>query len=236
MIAAGIDGCRKGWIIILWSDGVYTFGVYEHFSELMNAHPEVERMLIDIPIGLGSVSVTRTVDALLRQELKGRSATVFTPPCRAAAYLTQYQASNKENRRITGKGLSIQAFNICDKIRAVDHYLRTNNLHEKIIESHPELCFKYLNQGKVVLSKKATPEGASERLMILEKYEPNIRQLFEQILQTTLRKDVKKDDVLDAICLCLANRLAGEKHLYYLEGEQKMDEYCIPMKIAYCKT
>lgn len=233
MGVAGVDGCRKGWIMVLWAEGIYSFGVYEHFSDLMTQNPDLDRILIDIPIGLSSAAKPRTVDMLLRQELKGRSSTVFTPPCREAVYLTDYKAANDKNKLVEGKGISIQAFNICDKIREVDRYFQENDIPKKIIESHPELCFKYLNKGQVILSKKATVEGAEERLRIVEKYEPSLRQLYEQILQETPRKDVKKDDILDAICLCLTNRLAGANNLRYLEGEQKTDEFCIPMKIAY---
>ena len=233
MRIAGVDGCRKGWIMVIWAEGLYSYGVYEHFSDLMDQNPDLNRILIDIPIGLSSAATSRTVDMLLRQELKGRSSTVFTPPCREAVYLTDYKAANEKNKFVVGKGISIQAFNICDKIRELDQYFQENGIPQKIIESHPELCFKYLNEGQVILSKKATAEGAEERLQILEKYDPSLRQLFEQILQETLRKHVKKDDILDAIGLCLTNRLAGANNLRYLEGEQKMDEFCIPMKIAY---
>ena len=53
----------------------------------------------------------------------------------------------KINQKITGKGTSIQAYNISPKIKAVDEWLNEKPNGLDIYEAHPELCFKTLNKN-----------------------------------------------------------------------------------------
>lgn len=230
-IYAGVDACKAGWIMVKSVQETYAFGLWERVEDMILENADIQRFLIDIPIGLGSKSHLRTIDQTLRRELAKRSSTVFNAPVREAVYAENYTEAKAKNLSIEGKSISIQSFNICPKIKETDEFLIQNNDIE-IIESHPELCFKYLNGGEVVLSKKSTPEGAEERLAILRKYDSNIPKLFNKILSETKRKQAKKDDILDAICLCLVNRLAAEK-LDFLTDENFIDEKGIEMKIAY---
>jgi len=228
---AGIDGCKAGWIIVKNTREDYEFEIWKNIDELICANTDVRRFLIDIPIGLGSKSHPRTIDQALRRELGKRSSTVFNAPVREAAYTESYPEAKAKNLSIEGKSLSIQSFNICPKIRETDEFLIQQHQVE-IIESHPELCFKHLNDGKVVQSKKSTPEGVEVRLNILSRYNANIPELFQKILSETQRKQAKKDDILDAICLCLVNNLA-DKNLQFLTDENSSDEKGIEIKIAY---
>ncbi len=77
MIVAGIDGCKKGWIMIKSSNGNYSFGVYKNIFDLVDENKDLDRILIDIPIGLSSRKIKRKVEQKLRKELKNRSSTVF---------------------------------------------------------------------------------------------------------------------------------------------------------------
>ena len=45
---------------------------------------------------------------------------------------------------------------------------------------------------------KKTAEGRAERMSVLQRYEPGIPQLFNDVLAGTLRRDVQPDDLLDA--------------------------------------
>ncbi len=230
-IYAGVDACKAGWMMVKSVEETYAFGLWEGIEDMVGQNADIQRFLIDIPIGLGSASHPRTIDQKLRRELGKRSSTVFNAPVRKAVYAENYAEAKAKNLSVEGKSISIQSFNICPKIKETDEFLLQNDDIE-MIESHPELCFKYLNDGKVVLSKKSTPEGAKERLAILRKYDATIPKLFEKILSETKRKQAKKDDILDAICLCLVNRLAAEK-LNFLADENFTDEKEIEMKIAY---
>ena len=52
------------------------------------------------------------------------------------------------SRRLTGKGLSRQAFAIAPKIKEVDDFLQSCPTAEVTVrEAHPEICFWALNGG-----------------------------------------------------------------------------------------
>lgn len=208
----------------------YAFGIWQEIGELVRANTDVRRFLVDIPIGLGSRSHPRTIDQILRRELGKRGSTVFNAPVREAVYAKNYAEAKAKNLEVEGKSISIQSFNICAKIRETDEFLIQHDCTD-LIESHPELCFKHLNGGEVVLSKKSTAEGIEARLRILNQYDPKIPELFQKILAETKRKQVKKDDILDAICLCLVNQRAAG-NLHFLKNEHQSDEKGIGIKIA----
>ncbi|MCB0650670.1 MAG: DUF429 domain-containing protein [Saprospiraceae bacterium] len=236
MAIAGVDGCKKGWLMIKYDNDRYTYAVHENFTGLIGAHSDLQRIFIDIPIGLSSDDFIRTVESSLRKELPGRQSTVFNPPCREALKFTDYESAKSINQKTEGKSLSIQSFFISSKIKEVDDFLLKGNRQLEIYESHPELCFKYLNPPQqVLLTKKSKNEGIKDRLAILEKYDPEISPLYHDILGNTQRKDVKKDDIVDAICLCLANRLAGPAGLSFIKDKQARDDAGIDIKIAYYK-
>ena len=228
---AGVDGCRAGWIAVFFEKDSFTYCLYPYFKDLIKQNPRLKRVLIDIPLGLSSPGYPRTVDAHLRKELPGRGCTVFNVPCRAAVYEQDKAKARAHHIRVEGKSLSEQSLNICGKIRDVDVLLPLEK-GPVILESHPEAGFKSLNHRQVLLSKKNTPEGANERLRLLQKADPPTVKLFEEICGSFKKKDVKPDDILDALCLCVVNKLAGERGLRYLEDENNRDERGIPIKIA----
>lgn len=232
MKLGGIDGCSAGWIIVRYIDGIYDLEIYNDFKSLILNNKHLDRLLIDIPVGLSSKKFKRTIDSKLRSELKNRSSTVFNAPCRSAVYELDDELARQLNIEIENKSLSIQSLAIRGKIKEVDEYLTKNKSGITIIESHPELCFKYLNRS-IVQSKKSTPEGVNERLAIIENYDAKLVELYQRKQNEIKRKHAKRDDILDAICLCLANKLGSEKNLSYLVDENAVDEKGIMIKIGY---
>lgn len=237
MSIAGVDGCKYGWMMIKYQQGSYDFGLYKNMESLSQAHPDLQGILIDMPIGLSAANCLRTIEQKLRAELIPRQATVFNPPCRAALAATSYEAAKTINLSVEGKSLSIQSYFIQAKIKEVDDFLANKPPHLTLWESHPELCFKYLHpEEKVILSKKATAAGAEERLALIQRHDPQLAQLYPIILAQTLRKQVKKDDILDAMCLALVNKLATADQLQYLQDDCKIDERGLPIGIAYYRS
>lgn len=234
MSIGGIDGCKKGWLLVKYSNN-YSFGVYQNISELIKDNEDLKRILIDIPIGLSSKKLERTIEKNLRSELKNRHSSVFNPPCREALYEKDYLTAKQKNIEIEGKSFSIQSYNISNKIKEIDEYLRGNPQIE-IIESHPELCFKYLNNGNVLLSKKSKYNGLQERKNILFGYDEKLKDLFELIENNTLRKDVARDDICDAICLCLVNKLGSKEKLSFIKDIFASDDKGIKIRLAYYKN
>lgn len=234
MEVAGVDGCPAGWLMVKYVSGTFYYQIHQHFDELASANPNLARILIDIPVGLASPRYPRTIDQKLRKQLGRRSSTVFNTPVRAAIYAPNFRGARSVNKQLTGKSLSIQSLHLIDKIKQVDQYLmKAVSKTPKIYESHPELCFKSLNQGNTLLSKKTTKEGLRDRLSLLCSYEPSIKYHYQDIITGTLRKRVRRDDIIDAFCLCLINKMALHKKLQFLSDEHVKDEQGIEIKIAY---
>lgn len=235
-ITAGIDGCKSGWLMVKHSEEGYTFGVYSNIQDLVIEHPDIQRILIDIPIGLSGMSFKRTIDAQLKKELGVRHSTVFMSPCREAVYANDYASAKAINKCIEGKSISIQAFHISSKIKEVDTFITSGRHSVQIIESHPEFCFKYLNNKNILLSNKKSIEGEKERLNILSKYDAELVDVYQKIRQATARKAVANDDIIDALCLTLANQLAGKSELQLLVDDKRIDECGVQVGIGYCSA
>lgn len=237
MTYGGIDGCRAGWILIYYKNDVFGYKIIKRFDEIADILQTPSRILVDIPIGLTSENFTRTLETAMRSQLGNRSSTVFNAPVRAAIQTTDKVEARKRNIAITGKSLSEQSLNIAAKIKEVDDFLQTeaySNSKRRIYESHPEFCFKYL-AGRILQTKKSTAPGSAERLAVLNQYDQHVQEVYEEIVASELRKDVKRDDILDAMCLCLANRLGGANHLKFLTDENSIDERGLEVGIAYYK-
>ena len=69
-------------------------------------------------------------------------------------------------------------------------------------ESHPELVFARLNGGKPVAASKKDADGQVERLKLLDTALPGSGELYAELIRSTLRRDVARDDALDALALC----------------------------------
>jgi 8-oxo-dGTP diphosphatase len=232
MNIGGVDGCKGGWLMARYVNGKYDLERYGDFGGLITENKHLDRILIDIPIGLSSKDYSRTIDARIRSELRNRHSTVFNAPCRLAVYESDHEQARKWNIQIENKSLSIQSLLIRGKIKEVDEYLCENRFGIEVVESHPELCFKYLKRT-IVQSKKTNPEGITERLAIIEAYEPALVELYEEKQKEIKRKYAKRDDIIDAICLCLVNKLGAEDKLSYLLDKNVVDEKGIKIRIAY---
>ena len=230
---AGVDGCRAGWMTVFRDETGYGFQLFREFRYLLEL-TGLERVLIDIPVGLGSLSFPRGVDNLLRKALPGRGSTVFNVPCRAAVYECDFQKARELNLSEQGKSLSVQSLNICGKIREVDRCLPLAG-PPYLYECHPELGFRTLNAGKVVMSRKSTAEGFRERLDLIRRIDPDLAALFPRMRESLKKTEAKDDDLLDASCLYLINHLAGPAGLSFLQDDHQADEKGIPLRIAYLK-
>lgn len=229
----GIDGCRSGWCVAIIAHGKMNIEVYPHLTDCLELLSHSEVNLIDMPIGLADTTVSRDIDLHAKTILGAkRASSIFIPPCRRAIQVNTYQQSLSINRDIMGKGFSIQAWNICPKILEVDDLLhRHEDLKPKLLESHPEITFQYLN-GSPLLHKKKTPEGQAERLNIISRWHAPIKDIYNQTLKETLRKHLAKDDIIDAMGLAVAAQLSLTHGLSAV-GSNKTDSAGITMNIHY---
>jgi predicted RNase H-like nuclease len=229
----GIDGCKIGWFIFLM-DGhdEFSYRVIASIEELKNHITSTDKVLIDIPIGLKiSGAQERLCDKGARKLLGNRSSSVFPSPSRLALNATVYKEASAINRKNCGRGLSQQSFAILPKIKEVDEFLLAEGSNYSVREMHPEVCFWALNSQVPMQHNKKSSEGFDERLALLRKYAPNIDEVVAEILQTYKRKEVAKDDILDAAAGAITLRYA--KELKTIPEEPEVDDKGLPMEMVY---
>ena len=228
----GIDGCKYGWICAQLKNEAVSLTLFGHINEVKKL--DSQRIFIDIPIGLSDQFNTRTIDFELRKLLsKKRKSSVFTPPIREALEAPTYQLGNQINKSISGKGISIQAWNIGHKIKEVNQFLSQNRFYQKkMSESHPELCFELLNNGPLNHSKK-TLSGMEERIKIINKYINISFQEIRNFGKECKSDKAKLDDIIDAIVLSLSAmrwEMSGKRQI---TQEKEKDTFKLPFNIKY---
>jgi predicted RNase H-like nuclease len=155
----GVDACPAGWVGVVLPGPAAL--VAPTIGALVAAAGPVDVIGIDIPIGLPD-STERQADVLAQRELGGRASTVFRTPVRAALSAPDHAAAVREHRRLTGRGLSIQAYGLRHRILEVDAWLPRA---PRVVEVHPELSFLAMG-GRVEVPKK-TWAGAERRRGLL---------------------------------------------------------------------
>jgi predicted RNase H-like nuclease len=210
----GIDGCAAGWccVVLDAADG-WSCRVAPDAHAVGKLASGADSALIDIPIGLPETGPGgRSCDREARRLLgRGRASSVFSAPARRTLAATSYAQALELNRQATGRGLSLQAWGIVPKIRAIDALLRDNRALRGVLrECHPELCFWGLNDGQAMQHNKKKRQGQQERLSVLERYFPQCRSLFGQACGEFPRRRVARDDIIDAmVCAVTAKQGFG---------------------------
>jgi predicted RNase H-like nuclease len=231
-LVAGVDGCKAGWFAV-WGDGGpdWKCGVFLDILTLWQSLKEAKLILVDIPIGLPSVG-PRLCDIEARKRLgRPRGSSVFPAPCREALSAGSHAAASTINRKVLGKGITIQCWGICPKICEVDEMLLSNaKAREVIREGHPEVAF-LIFAGVPMAFKKSTPEGVEVRLGVLRRRWPAVDKLFDQATARHLRKDVGRDDILDAAAMYLTAASPAGSHQTIPEKPEH-DRLGLPMEMV----
>jgi predicted RNase H-like nuclease len=228
----GVDGCSGGWLAVDYDPdtGGVDHGLYETFTTIVDDHAGADRLLVDMPVGLPETG-RRRCDEAARERLGSRASTVFFAPCRAVLYAPDHETASALNREHTGYGLSIQAWHLVPKIREVDDVLRASaEARATVAEAHPELCFAAFGEGPVA-EPKATPAGRRERLDRLAPLVSDVDGVYESCLEAYLRKEVKRDDVLDAMVLALSASRPLTRVPAVADEEVPRDAKGLPMEI-----
>ncbi len=231
----GVDACKKGWFAVsIGTDERFEIGIFETIVDLWNSLQSNALILIDIPIGLPDTG-KRRCDVEARRFLKKRAASVFPVPCRQAIHAATYQKACRINQKILGVKLSVQTWNIAGKIREVDDLLRTNEKARRCVrESHPEMCFWALAGRRPMVYYKKTDRGYAERLNLLKRVNPASEKIANFAINGFLRKDLARNDILDAIALAIS-ATAGKNALVCIPENPPRDSTGLPMEIVYCE-
>jgi predicted RNase H-like nuclease len=159
----GVDGWRGAWVGALLSGRQVTL-LHLPDAAAVLAVDDVEVVGIDMPIGL-SEDGPRACDVEARRRLGRAGSSVFPAPVRAVLDCAHYPAACEVSRRVSGKALSVQAWNLVPAIRSLDAALGDPPA-ERVHEVHPELAFRALDCR--VADRKATARGLAQRIRALE--------------------------------------------------------------------
>lgn len=215
----------------------YTFGVVPTVESLLRPSLNAERVFIDIPIGLRDRDgIARQCDTAARKLLgPSRRSSVFPAPIRAILQANSFDDARAQSRALTGKSPSKQTFFIMPKIHEVDSLMRTNSRARLVMrEAHPELCFCGLAGGQAMTHKKSTLAGFQERLDVLRRFFPAADSLVESALSSYLRKEVAKDDILDALVCAVVATMSQQ--WVTVPATPELDSHGIPMEMVYAEV
>lgn len=229
----GVDACKKGWFAAaLDRRANWDIGIFRSIDALWSAFQNAFLILIDMPIGLPSDN-KRRCDTEARKLLNRRASSVFPVPCREALHARTYRQACRINQQVLGVKLTIQTWNISAKILEVDRFLSNNKqARRRFRESHPELCFWALAGGRTMAYSKKTAQGFVERCSVLLKNCPQTNEIVQQALDQFKRKNLARDDILDAIALAVSAKL-GSNSSRTVPLNPPVDEKGLPMEIVY---
>ena len=229
----GIDACRKGWFaVFIDCQDDWKIDIYKTISDFGKAFQKAAVIFVDIPIGLPDTG-PRCCDRQTRQLLRQRRSSVFAVPCREALAAKAYRSAVRINQQVLGVGISIQTWNISLKINEVDRWLRHKKpARQQMRESHPELCFWAMAGGRPMVYAKKKPQGSVERWVILNRIYPQTEAVVELALSSFRRKDLARDDILDAIALAVSARCPAES-IKTIPADPPRDKKGLPMEIVY---
>jgi predicted RNase H-like nuclease len=229
---AGLDGCRAGWFGVRADTALadIRWFVAATFAEAAGRLADCAIVGVDIPIGLpdsGSRSCDRQARKLLAPR---RTSSVFPAPIRPVLGATSYREACERRLAVDGKRMSAQAFHILGKIGEVDRcVLADPGARFRVREVHPELSFARLNAGAAITAPKRSREGFAARYrLIAGRIDP---ACIDAALATYRRKDVSRDDVLDAFAVMLTARRIAAGRGQRMPPEPEYDSRGLDMAI-----
>lgn len=239
---AGVDWAGGEWLAVVMKDGSYEDCILRtDIDSLWKSLPATDRMLVDVPIGLPSDDQTlanrENLDSLART-VTGMPSSVFPVPSRSACKMANacedYETVADENQAKISKGLSTQSYSIAAAIGEVDEFLlSTDGARERVVESHPEVCFRGL-LGKELQHSKKSAAGVGERISALEGHLESSEALVGEVCEDLIGEsnDVEIDDVIDALGLCVTAWKVQEQ-CRTLPEDVQLDSESLPMQMAY---
>ncbi|MDG0865772.1 DUF429 domain-containing protein [SAR202 cluster bacterium JH702] len=233
----GVDGCKAGWFAIALTDNddAWSHGVYDSAESLVSQYSNASQIYIDIPIGLrDGGSEGRSCDTAARKLLGSpRASSVFTPPARPSISADDYQTASNTNSELTGRKLSRQAWGIVPKIKEVDQLMQSDsNARGLLVEVHPELLFWSLNDQRPMQYNKKKPAGQTERLDVLRRWLPKTTdEIYQDALASYLRKNVARDDILDALVAAVAG-CQSNGNMTNVPEPPEIDPIGLPMRMV----
>ncbi len=212
------------------ADSPVAFSVKTSFAGVWAEARALELVVlgVDMPIGLPATEL-RQSDMEARDLLGPRRSSLFWTPPLATLGATNHEEANHLSRMSTGRGLSIQAFNLLAKVREVRASLNPADLmppaRPRAAEVHPETSLAVL-AGRPMEMSKRQPQGRDERRAVLNPQFSNLEAAAHPS-----PPGAAIDDLLDAAAAAwTARRLATGTSLSL--GQDEVDETGYPMTIS----
>jgi predicted RNase H-like nuclease len=153
VVVVGVDGCRNGWIAVeLRPDHDLAVHFLSDIAEVAVLVPDVAGIGIDIPIRLTDAG-PRRADVEARAFLGVKRSSLFPTPIHTAYEAATYAEANALSRRITGSGISRQAYMLRDKVLEVRRWIADAPC--PLWEVHPECSFGVMTGAPIAPSKKS---------------------------------------------------------------------------------
>lgn len=173
MFVAGVDGCKRGWVVVLLdlASAASTVRVVSTFADVLALREEPEVIAADVPIGLLDVAVAggRECESLARSLLgHPRRNSVFSAPVRRSLAATTFTEACALNRASSPAsiGISQQSFALFSKLREVDAAMSAAH-QTRVFEVHPELRFYEMANAAAASHGKKSAAGRAERVSLL---------------------------------------------------------------------
>ncbi|WP_181780248.1 DUF429 domain-containing protein [Pseudonocardia pini] len=203
---AGVDGVPGGWVVARLRGSAVSWSVVPDAPSVLEVTAGCAAVGVDIPLAV-PVSGGRPCDGLAAARLGRARSSIFPAPPRAVLECPTHAAAVLLSRELTGRGISIQTYNIRRQILdwlAVD-------LPPTVVEVSPELAFRGMAPDVGFVPKKSA-RGAGQRIAALGAW-------LTPAVFADLPPGARLDDCLDALaCTWSAARFAsGEAEI--LGGE-----------------
>ncbi len=185
---------------------------------------------IDMPIGLAQDG-HRPADDAARSLLGRRRSTLFPTPARTVLDAVDFSDALVRSRAVSGKGISIQAWNLLPKIREVDQWVTPEHV-ERVFEVHPELAFARLARNVVPADPKRSSAGRAVRLALLDERLGLGSTAVAHLQHQRPGPGMGLDDVLDAVAVaCSCERLLSGNGVVLGGGER--DQRGLTMRVCF---
>jgi predicted RNase H-like nuclease len=186
---AGVDGCRRGWIVVKLRDGAFDRAfTCATFAEVLELVAGCAAVGVDMPVGLVDDGA-RECEVLARIELGPRAGTIFLMPPRVALEAPTHTEALARCRELGVPGISAQGYALRGKVLEVESLA----LHAgfPVLEVHPELSFRTMAGGEALPGKR-TWDGFWQRHDLLRAQGIDLPRTLPETVGAA------PDDVLDA--------------------------------------
>jgi predicted RNase H-like nuclease len=188
-LVAGADVTKGRWVVVVLRDGDFDRAIVtKNLADILGGTKGLEVLAVDIPIGLPEGKEHRQCDLAAKAFLKPRSSSVFFTPPRPVLEAPTYQEGNQLSWHDYERGVSAQAYALGQKILEVDPIAASD---DRVIEIHPEVCFRAMN-GEPLDYSKHSWNGQAERRRLIAGAGIGLPDHLSEAGQ------VPPDDILDA--------------------------------------